>query len=375
MEQVKNNKARILTSYYRPKPGGFCTRLFRAIHALLERGHEVHYLSVVAFPINHSSCVHHKFPWPRSYTDTLLFWSVFHLLAPVFLLYLGFKLKITHCFAFVPNYALIMQPLRLIKGIPLSLFLRADTLKNHQIKKRPDWILQTELLIEAMAIKGTRLYCVSQTLCDTVIERHRWVRPASSGVLRNNVTESAVRETFNINTPLHFACVGILEKRKNQAFLLGLFSRMKTKNIHLYLYGRGPDEDDLRQRAGELHVSHIVSFMGWVEVEKIWCDIDVLLFPSLHEGAPNAVIEALGHHIPVIASDIPEHREILPSICLLSLSDLDAWQKTITNLYSDPKIGRDKLIKAQQDSVKNLCFDWDEAICSRVLNFPSASTL
>ncbi len=375
MEQVKNNKARILTSYYRPKPGGFCTRLFRAIHALLERGHEVHYLSVVAFPINHSSCVHHKFPWPERYTDTLIFWAIFHAFSPVFLLYLGIKLKITHCFAFVPNYALIMQPLRLIKGIPLSLFLRADTLKNHQIKKRPDWILQTELLIEAMAIKGTQLYCVSQTLCDTVIERHRWVHPASSGVLRNNVTESAVRETFNINTPLRFACVGVLEKRKNQAFLLGLFSRMKTENIQLYLYGRGPDEDDLRQCAEELHVSHIVSFMGWVEVEKIWCDIDVLLFPSLHEGAPNAIMEALGHHIPVIASDIPEHREILPPICLLSLSDLDAWQKTITNLYSDPEIWRDKLIKAQQDSVKNLCFDWDEAICSRVLNFPSASTL
>jgi len=375
MEQTENNKARVLTSYYRPKPGGFCERLFRAINALLERGHEVHYLSVVEFPINHPSCVHHKFPWPRSYTDTLLFWSVFHLLAPVFLLYLGFKLKITHCFAFTPNYALLMQPLRLIKSIPLSLFLRADTLKNHQIKKRPRWILQTELLIEAMAIQGTRLYCVSQTLCDTVVARHRWGHPASSEILRNDISEAAIRETFNINTPLRFACVGILEKRKNQALLLGLFSRIKSENIHLYLYGRGPDEDNLRQHAEELHVSPVVSFMGWVEREKMWCDVDVLLFPSLHEGAPNAVLEALGHHIPIIASDIPEHREILPPICLLSLSDLDAWQKTITNLYSDPEIGRHKLIKAQQDSVKNLCFDWDNAICSMILNSPAASTL
>ena len=261
-----------------------------------------------------------------------------------------------------------MQPLRLFKGIPLSLFLRADTLKNHQIKKRPRWISQTEFLIEAMAIQGTRLYCVSQTLCDTVIERHRWGHPASFGILRNNVTESAIHKTIKPNIPLRFACVGILEKRKNQAFLLDLFSRMKTENIHLYLYGRGPDEDDLQQRAEELSINNMVSFMGWVEREKIWCDVEVLLFPSLHEGAPNAVLEALGHHIPVIASDIPEHREILPPICLLSLSDMDAWQKTITNLYSDPEIWRDKLIKAQQDSVEYLCFDWDKAICSMVLN-------
>ena len=139
---------------------------------------------------------------------------------------------------------------------------------------------------------------------------------------------------------------------------------------NLYLYGTGPDEDDLRQRTEELHVSPIVSFMGWVERKKLWSNIDILLFPSLHEGAPNAVLEALGHHIPVIASDIPEHREILPLICLVSLSDLVAWKKTITNLFSNPEIEREKLIKAQQDSVDLLCFDWNEKICSMILNSP-----
>lgn len=83
MGKNENNKARILTSYYRPKPGGFCKRLFRAINALLERGHEVHYLSVVEFPIDHPSCMHHKFPWPERYTDTLIFWAMFHTLAAV----------------------------------------------------------------------------------------------------------------------------------------------------------------------------------------------------------------------------------------------------------------------------------------------------
>jgi len=40
-----NNFHNILTCYYRPKPGGFCKRLFRAINALLDRGHIVHYLA------------------------------------------------------------------------------------------------------------------------------------------------------------------------------------------------------------------------------------------------------------------------------------------------------------------------------------------
>ena len=96
--------------------------------------------------------------------------------------------------------------------------------------------------------------------------------------------------------------------------------------------------------------------------------------PHYMRVPPNAVLEALGHHIPIIASDIPEHREILPSICLLPLSDLDAWQNTMTNLYSNPDIEREKLIKVQQDSVNNLCFDWNEEICSMVLNSSKVDT-
>src|SRR5215467_11075094 len=61
--------ATILTCYYRPKPGGLCKRFFRATESLLSRGHEVHYLAVVAFPISHPHCHFHRFPWPQGKTE------------------------------------------------------------------------------------------------------------------------------------------------------------------------------------------------------------------------------------------------------------------------------------------------------------------
>ena len=134
----------ILTCYYRPKPGGFCKRLFRGIEALLAEGNTVHYLAVVPFPIDHPNCHYHHFPWPEGKTDTPLFWLVFHLLAPLMLVYLGIRYRICYSFAFGVTYGFLLQPLRLIRQIPLSLFVRADALKNHQLKRRSRLLIAIE---------------------------------------------------------------------------------------------------------------------------------------------------------------------------------------------------------------------------------------
>ncbi|MCI5209255.1 MAG: hypothetical protein D3910_10780 [Candidatus Electrothrix sp. ATG2] len=172
----------ILTCYYRPKPGGFCKRLFRAIKALLERGHTVHYLAVVPFPIDHPHCHFHRFPWPEAKTSGYLFWACFHALAPLLLLFHGFRHPVNQLFAFGSTYSLLLQPLRLLKRIPLSLFLRADTITNHQIKKRHNLLIKMEYFLEGLGIVGTNMFGVSQNLTDTVNGRHTIFKPNLSGV-------------------------------------------------------------------------------------------------------------------------------------------------------------------------------------------------
>ena len=185
--ETEKKYARILTSYYRPKPGGLCKRLFRAINALLAAGHEVHYLAVVPFPIEHPRCHFHRFPWPSTRADGYWFWGYFYLLAPIMLLAIGFKTRITHSFAFHPAYAFFMQPLRLCKGVPIALFFRADIIENHRINGRGWWLLTIEKLLEAAAISGVSMYGVSETLTKEILSRHRFLGPKSFGVLYNDV--------------------------------------------------------------------------------------------------------------------------------------------------------------------------------------------
>ncbi|MCI5125854.1 MAG: hypothetical protein D3925_15635 [Candidatus Electrothrix sp. AR5] len=231
----------ILTCYYRPKPGGFCKRLFRGINALLDRGHTVHYLAVVPFPVEHPNCHFHRFPWPETKTSGYVFWTVFHLLAPLQLLFLGSRYSVDRLFAFGSTYSLLLQPIRLVKQIPLALFLRADAIKNHQIKKRHNVLIKLEYFLEGLGVIGTNMYGVSQDLTDAVKGRHKILRPKSAGLLRNEIPslslvkkKAAEKKISQIS--LRAACVGVLEERKNQLFLVNIFKKISAEKIQLYLY-------------------------------------------------------------------------------------------------------------------------------------------
>lgn len=371
MMSPEEKKYTILTCYYRPKPGGFCKRFFRAIHALLDRGHTVHYLAVVPFPIDHPNCHFHRFPWPREHTSGYVFWAFFHLLAPVQLLYLGFRYNINRLFAFGGhNYALFLQPLRIVKRIPLTLFLRGDALQNHQLKGHPRILIELEHFLEGVGIAGTRLYGVSGTLTNKTIARHKLFKPSTSGVLRNDIVGDCPvpKNQIEFHLPLKLACVGLLEPRKNQSFLLEVMRGFKAEQVQLSLYGEGPNEQLLKDTVEKENLQDRVHFMGWVAAEKIWPQVDLLLMASLHEGAPNAVLEALGNGVPVIASNIPEHTEILPENYLVQLGKVANWVEVIERILLEPKRQLQNIICVQQEETQCLLFDWNPSVVNCIID-------
>lgn len=366
----------VLTCYYRPKPGGLCKRLFRAIEALLKRGHSVHYLALTPFPIGHPDCHFHRFPWPFKKSDTLAFWIVFNLFAPIQLTYIGFRHRIAYAFAFGTNYAALLQPLRLLKRIPLTVFVRADVIQNHLFKHRPNWIVRLDKFIEAIAISGVHLHCVSHALETAILSRHTLLHPHLTEVLPNDVPDVAAieRDWSQLRHPLRLACVGVLEARKNQAMLLQLMQQIDSTRAQLFLYGDGPDRNALEREARERRLSECVHILGWVEPSAlIWQQTDILLFPSLHEGSPNAVLEAIAHRVPVLASNTPEHRELLPREQLLTLNNIDDWAKALTDIIQRPQTRLARMVGTQTSHTRHLRFDWNDRVCKLITHHSSTA--
>ncbi len=358
----------ILTSYYRPHPGGFCKRLFRTIDALLERGHEVHYLAVEPFPIRHPRCFFHPFPWSAQRTEGFLFWAFFHLAAPVLLLRIAVFFRCNRFFAFGHTYALLLQPARMVKKSTLSVFLRADTIQNHILKNRPLWLIRLEHLLEGLAVFHSAIYGVSDVLTRTVAARHPVLKPRKAKTLRNDIQSfSAEKKTESLHV-LNMTCAGILEERKNQALLLEACGKLFPEGWILNIYGIGPDKEKLEGMAREKRLEEKVRFHGWQPREAIYRQTDLLLMPSIHEGAPNTVLEAFENGIPVIASDIAEHREILPAEALCPVNDPDKWAKLLQVVINNPRKHLARLRENQAPFARTLYFNWDETISRHILN-------
>ena len=108
--------------------------------------------------------------------------------------------------------------------------------------------------------------------------------------------------------------VGRHEAQKGVDTLLeavaGLDSRTK---ITLELIGDGTCSPGYRQRARDLGIGEIVAWLGWkVEVSPYLAQAHAFVLPSRYEGLPLVLLEALAAGLPVIASDIPPHREVDP---------------------------------------------------------------
>lgn len=110
--------------------------------------------------------------------------------------------------------------------------------------------------------------------------------------------------------------VGRLAKEKGQTILIQAVSLLRSDfpNLRILLVGEGPERETLEKEAARLGLGDRVLFTGLQrEIPAFLALMDLFAFPSLNEGFPNALLEAMAAGKPVIASDIPENAEILSS--------------------------------------------------------------
>ena len=87
--------------------------------------------------------------------------------------------------------------------------------------------------------------------------------------------------------------------------------REKNK-IRFLLAGDGPEEKRLKALAAEYGIEDKIIFLGFRDdIPLILSLLDIFVLPSLEEGLPRAVIEAMAAGVPVIATDIGGTRELV----------------------------------------------------------------
>ena len=102
--------------------------------------------------------------------------------------------------------------------------------------------------------------------------------------------------------------VGALRKIKGVDYLIEAAKYFVDENTDLFMVGRDDGlRKSLEKRAQELEILDYIKFTGPVNHEDIplWISAsDILVLPSLSEGRPNVVLEALSCEVPVVATDV-----------------------------------------------------------------------
>ncbi len=145
--------------------------------------------------------------------------------------------------------------------------------------------------------------------------------------------------------------IGQLIDRKDLKTLLKAISIIKKNNrkINLKIVGDGPQKRTLQEEASRLSISKYVEFFGFrADALSLLKSFDLFVLPSLMEGIPRCIMEAMAAGVPVAVSDIPGNRDLVTAGengCLFSPGDSVGLAKTIQFFMDSPEVAKDMAIR------------------------------
>ncbi len=153
-----------------------------------------------------------------------------------------------------------------------------------------------------------------------------------------------VRPTAATPRP-YFVHIGTIEARKNLAFLLTIWRRLKERMgdaaPQLVLVGRYGWEneavlDHLERSPALKGLVHQASDLPDSALATLMASARALVAPSSVEGFDLPAVEASALGVPLIASDIPVHRELVPGAQLIDPLDGIGWLDALEKATRHP---------------------------------------
>lgn len=205
------------------------------------------------------------------------------------------------------------------------------------------------------------------------LARRSW-RDAPIEVIPNGVDVEAFRpgDRDRPSSPVHLLTVGRLVRQKGMTFLLEALARCSSAVV-LRVVGDGPERPTLEATAWSLGIQTRVQFAGWATRSELpehyrWADLFIL--PSLEEGMPNVVLEAMASGLPIVATDVAGSRELVTSGSngfLVPPADVAALAAAITDMTNSSsnirQYGEQSRAEAERRSWQAVADGYKRVLC------------
>lgn len=182
----------------------------------------------------------------------------------------------------------------------------------------------------------------------------RLFRPSQSAVVVNGIdfeeldriiaTAPIRRQSLGLAAAdLVLGCVTRFDPIKRVETLLQAFELLAPRipRLTLLLVGGGGEEERVRRLVAEMDLGKQVIFTGFLENSvRIYPALNLYVATSLKEGLPLSLVEAMGASLPVVATDVPGHRDVVvhgETGLLVPPEEPAALADAIASLLADPE--------------------------------------
>src|SRR6266581_9774696 len=229
--------------------------------------------------------------------------------------------------------------------------------------------LQRRIALRLAARASDSVVTVSKSLAHHLAQ-DLWIRPSRIATIPNGVrapqpvVHSSLRDELRLgSTDQLVVAVGNLYPVKGHGYLLEALALLAPRypSLHVAIAGRGDLEERLRDRARALQVSDRFHLLGLrSDIGNVLAGANVFVLPSLSEGVPLALLEAMLAGRPVVASAVGEVPIVLDggrAGLLVPAEDATALANALSTMLDNSALARRLAMAAQTRATERYTLD------------------
>jgi len=274
------------------------------------------------------------------------------------------KIDIIHCHGYKSNFYGLLAS----KGQIPSVTTNHNWLTSH-------WKLKIYCILDSLWIRFfDRIVAVSKEVKKDMLRYkipEEKIRVIDNGIALERFEK--VVETKDIKNQLGFeeniriiGTIGSLGMEKGHVYLLEAARQILDviKGLKFLIIGDGPLRKQLEEKSEKLGIREHVIFMGRrKDIPELLMAMDIFVLPSIKEGLPVALLEAMAAKRPVIATKVGAIPKVIKNRdigILVKPKDINELRDAVMNLINDPKrmelLAREGLNRVRMDfSADEMC--------------------
>lgn len=185
-------------------------------------------------------------------------------------------------------------------------------------------------------------------------------------VIHNGINTNLFRPRLLESESKNILWIGRYTPGKGVEYLIHAFAQFhKTHpDFSLLMIGRGPNKDAMIELVQKLGLEGPVKMWDFVpnhEMPDIYRSARAFVLPSLEEGVPRSILEAMACGVPVICTELPQLVNIVSGAgCVVPLRDSQSIAEQLDRIVRHPEwataLGREGVRRARSDH------SWDDTV-------------